>query len=43
MFYGKTNYSKKIESITGELKENGFVTCNLNGIFNKESFYYDLQ
>ena len=43
MFYGKPYYSKKIDSITGELKDNGFVTCNLNGMCNKESFYYDWQ
>ena len=43
MFYGKPYYSKKIDSITGELKDNGFVTCNLNGICNKEAFYYDWQ
>jgi hypothetical protein len=43
MFYGKPYYSKKIESITGELKDNGFITCNLNGICNKEAFYYDWQ
>ena len=43
MFYGKPYYTKKIDSITGELKDNGFVTCNLNGICNKEAFYYDWQ
>ena len=43
MFYGKPYYSKKIESIIRELKGNGFVTCNLNGLYNKEAFYYDWQ
>ena len=43
MFYGKPYYSQKIESITGELMNNGFITCNLNGICNKEAFYYDWQ
>ena len=43
MFYGKPYYYKKTESITGELKDNGFVTCNVNGICNKEAFYYDWQ
>ena len=43
MFYGEPFYSKKIESITGEIKEKGFVTCNLNAICNKEAFYYDWQ
>ena len=43
MFYGKPYYNKKIESITGQLKDNGFITCNLNGICNKEAFYYDWQ
>ena len=43
MFYGKPFYSKKVDSITGEIKDNGFVTCNLNGICNKESFYFDWQ
>ena len=43
MFYGQTYYSKKIESITGEFKNNGFVTCNLFGFCNKETFYYDWQ
>lgn len=41
MFYGKPFYSKKIESITGELKEKGFVTCNLNGLCDKSTFYFD--
>ena len=43
MFYGKPYYYKTTESITGELKDNGFVTCNVNGICNKEAFYYDWQ
>ena len=43
MFYGQTYYSKKIESITGEFKNNGFVTCNLFGFCHKETFYYDWQ
>ena len=43
MFYGKPFYYKTTESITGELKDNGFVTCNVNGICNKEAFYYDWQ
>ena len=43
MFYGKPFYEKKIDSITGELKDNGYVTCNLNGVCNKEAFYYDWQ
>ena len=43
MFYGKPYYYKTTESITGEFKDNGFVTCNVNGICNKEAFYYDWQ
>lgn len=43
MFYGKPYYYPKVESITGEFKNKGYVTCNLNGICNKEAFYYDWQ
>ena len=43
MIYGKPFYSKRIDSITGDLKNNGFVTCSLNGICDKEGFYYDWQ
>ena len=43
MFYGKPFYSKKVDSITGDFRDNGYVTCNLNGICNKESFYFDWQ
>ena len=43
MFYGKPFYSKRIDSITGELKDNGFITCGLTGVCDKEGFYYDWQ
>jgi hypothetical protein len=43
MFYGKPYYYKKVESITGEFKQKGFITANLNGICNKEAFYFDWQ
>ena len=43
MFYGKPYYTKKIDSIVGDLKDNGFITCNLNGICNKEAYYFDWQ
>ena len=41
MFYGEPFYAKKITSITGEFKDNGFVTCNLVGLCDKSSFYFD--
>ena len=41
MFYGEPFYAKKIESITGEMKDKGFVTCNLNGLCDKSTFYFD--
>ena len=41
MFYGAPYYSKKIDSITGEFKEKGFVTCNLCGLCDKSIFYFD--
>ena len=41
MFYGGPFYAEKVDSITGELKQNGFVTCNLNGLCDKETFYFD--
>ena len=43
MFYGKPYYYKKVDSITGELKDKGYVTANVNGICNKEAFYFDWQ
>ena len=43
MFYGGSHYSKKVVSITGEFKDKGYVTCNVNGICNKEAFYFDWQ
>ena len=43
MFYGKPYYSKKVESITGEFRDKGFVTANLVGLCDKEFFYYDWQ
>ena len=43
MFYGKPFYEKRIDSIIGEFKDNGFITANLNGICHKEPFYYDWQ
>ena len=43
MFYGCPYYSKKVESITGEIKDKGYITCNLNGLCNKEAFYYNWQ
>ena len=41
MFYGKPYYTKKIDSIVGDLKDNGFITCNLNGICNKEAYIWN--
>ena len=43
MFYGQPYYAKKANSITGDLKKNGFITCGLNGLCDKETFYYDWQ
>ena len=41
MFYGAPFYSKNIESITGEIKDKGFVTCNICGLCDKSVYYYD--
>ena len=41
MFYGRPYYFKKVESITKDFKEKGYITCNVNGICNKEAFYFD--
>ena len=41
MFYGGPFYAKKLVSITGDFKNNGFVTCNLVGLCDKSSFYFD--
>ena len=43
MFYGQPYYSLKADSITGEFKNNGYITCNINGICSKEVFYFDWQ
>ena len=43
MFYGKPYYYKKSDSITGEIKDKGYITCNVNGICDKEVFYYEWQ
>ena len=41
MFYGRPYHFKKVESITKDFKEKGYITCNINGICNKEAFYFD--
>ena len=41
MFYGAPFYSKNIESINGEIKEKGFVTCNICGLCDKSVYYFD--
>ena len=43
MLYGKPCYYKKVNSITGELKDKGYITANVNGICNKEDFYFYWQ
>ena len=43
MFYGKPYYWKKADSINGEIKDKGYVTCSVNGICDKEIFYFDWQ
>ena len=43
MFYGGPYHSKNVESITKDFKEKGYITGNVNGICNKEAFYFDWQ
>lgn len=43
MFYGKPYYAKNATTITAKLKNKGFVTCGVNGICDKETFYFDWQ